>query len=130
MRLHVAQVAELDHIAHGLLHFAAGHALQGGAVAQVLIHAHVGVERCILRQVAEVPPRFDRLLEDVEPGNGRASGGGRQIAGEDLHRRALARAIRPEKANDFAFFHLEVEAVDRGDARVSLGEVFDFDHGE
>ena len=38
--------------------------------------------------------------------------------------------VSPEEANDFALLHLEVQVVDRGDARVSFGQVFDFDHGE
>ena len=54
--------------------------------------------------------------------------GGRQEAGEHAHRGGFAGAVRPQEADDLAFFYFERDVVDSDVAGVSLRQPFDFDH--
>ena len=91
---------------------------------------HVGIERRRFRQVAGAPLGFDRLIEDVEPGDDRLALGRRHVAGQDAHRRRLAGAVRPEEAEDLAALDAEADVVDGGDAAVAFREVLNLDHEE
>ena len=97
---------------------------------QVLAHGHLGIERRRLRQVAGAALGLDGLIEDVEAGDDGLAVGRRHVPGEDAHRRRLARAVRPEEAEDFAALDPERHVVDRGDATVAFREVLDLDHVE
>ena len=90
---------------------------------EVFAHRHLGVQRRRFREVTGPALRFDRLLEDVEPGNDRLAFGRRHVAGQDAHGRRLAGAVRTEKAEDFSALDAEGQVIDRGDAAVALGEV-------
>jgi hypothetical protein len=65
-------------------------------------------------------PCLHGLLEDIKASDRRPAGSGRHVARENLHRGALPSAVWPQEANDFAFLHLEVEVLDRGEASVSF----------
>jgi hypothetical protein len=70
------------------------------------------------------------LLEDVEDGDLRTAGSGRQKTGEDAHRGGFSGAIRAKKTNDLPFFHLEGDVIDGERTGVSLRQTFDFNHSE
>src|SRR5262249_44181179 len=72
--------------------------------------------------------RLERLIEDIEAGNHRASFRGRHVAGQDAHGRRLARAIRTEEAEYLSSFHLEADVVDGRDATVPFADVLNFYH--
>jgi hypothetical protein len=63
------------------------------------------------------------------PADAHRTRGGRQVAGEDPHRRALAGAVRAEEADDLAAGHLEADVVDGRDPGVGFDEVADFNGG-
>src|SRR5438034_1152607 len=78
-----------------------GHAPQLADVAQVLLHAEVLVEAEGLREVADVRARLSRRLAE------QLGGAGRRLhhAAEDLERRGLSRALRPDEPEDLARPH-------------------------
>ena len=49
-------------------------------------------------------------------------------AGDHAQRRRLPRAVGPEEAEQFAGRHLEIDAIDGGEAAVALGQVRKTDH--
>ena len=104
------------------------HAFERGAIIEILGHAHVVIERNVFRHVTEMRARLERLLENIEAGDGGAPGSGRHEARQNAHRRALARAVRPEKTHDLALADLEIQILNRGLAGVTFGEIFDFNH--
>ena len=48
-----------------------------------------------------------------------------QSAGDQIERRALARAVRPDEAEDLALAHFEGHLVDRQESSEALGEPLD-----
>ena len=116
-------------VAHPLLLVRRRHALDLGDERQVLHDRHVGVERRRLRQIAGPALGLDRLVEHVEARDDRLALRGRHVAGQDAHRRRLARAVRPQEPENFAPFHAEADVVHCGDAAVALGEMLNLDHG-
>src|SRR5262249_4549848 len=76
----------------------ARHAAQLGAKRQVLLDAHLRIERYILRQIADALAYFERFCSHVEPGHAGSATSPRQVRGEDAHGRRLARAVEAEQA--------------------------------
>jgi hypothetical protein len=99
-----------------------------GAEAEEFVHAHLGVERDVFRHVADAFAHLDRISDDIVTGDADAAVGRRQVAGEDFHRRALAGAVGPEKADDLALVHMEVDSLHGTESRIRLRQVLDFDH--
>ena len=128
--LHFLQPAELLHVADAFGDAPMRHAFERGAVIQIFRHPHVGIERHVLRHVTEMRPRLERLLEDVEARDRRATGRRRHEARENPHRGALARAVRPEEAHDLAFADLEAQVVNRRVAGVAFSQVLNLDHAK
>ena len=62
-------------------------------------------------------PRVDRLAEQQRLARGR-----RQQAGQHLHRRGLAAAVRAEEAEDLAALDAEADVVDRGEVAEAPGQ--------
>src|SRR5260370_7073422 len=52
----------------------------------------------------------------------------RQLARDHVEDRALARAVRPDQAEDLAFFDLERDVVDGGEAAEALDQPGDLQH--
>jgi hypothetical protein len=104
-------------------------ALDPGDEGQVLAHGHVGVERRRFRQVAGAALGFERLLEDIEPGDGGLAAGGRHVAGDDAHGGRLAGPVRAEEAENLARLHPETHVVHGGEGSVAFREVINLDHG-
>ena len=71
---------------------------------------------------------LDRLIEDVEAGDDGLAVGRRHVAGENPHRRRLAGAVWPQKAEDFAALDAEADVLDGRDAAVSFCEVLNLNH--
>src|SRR5207249_3387317 len=95
---------------------AALHALDSAAIQQVFAHAQLRVERNVFRHVTQTRASFERVLENVEACDRSGPARGRHEAGKDAHCRAFARAVRPEKTDDFTLADLEAEVIDRGHA--------------
>ena len=78
--LDVRQPAPGDHLADRPPAPRAGHVLELGPEAQVLPDPHLGVERHVLGQVADLAADLQRLVQDVVPGqDGPAAGRGRKV---------------------------------------------------
>ena len=106
---------------------APGHVLDLRHERHVARGRHLGIERRRLGQVADRAARERRLPEDVMPPDHRLAVRRRQEAGQHAHGRGLARAVRPEEADDFPRRHLEVEATHRLEVAVALREAGDTD---
>ena len=94
---------------------------------QVAAHGEVGIERDLLRKVADVAPRLERVGTDVEAGHGHSSGRRREVARQDAHQRALARAVRAEQRGDLVGRDVERHIVHGAGGAVVLGHVLDGD---
>jgi hypothetical protein len=120
----VGQTRQLAKLAHvgcdaALLHF-----LDPAGEAQVFVHRHVGVERRLLRQVSDAPLDIPRLLHNISPVQQHLTLGGWNVAGRDVQRCGLARAISAQKAQDLANLNPEGNVPDGEHAAVSLGYAF------
>ena len=99
--------------------------LQPGPELEVFAHPHVEMQRIILRHVTNAAAHFVGLGEHVEARHPRGAESGRQVAGQDAHRGALARAIRAEETDDLAPLHGEGDPVHRRVAGITLGQILD-----
>jgi hypothetical protein len=68
------------------------------------------------------------MSDGIDPAHANRSAAWLQVAGEHAQRGALARAVRPEEANDLALVDGEAQAFDGDSVTVLLGEILDFDH--
>ena len=126
--LHVAQAAQFLHRIGPLAFGPSADAFQGRPVFEVFLHAHLGIKGHVFRHVADTRAHLAGLAGHVEPGHAGPSAGGRKVTGQDPHGRALARAVGPEKTDDFPFLDREIEILDGRDAGVFLGQSFNLDH--
>ena len=99
---HVRQPALLHHDLSTTAAAADAESFQSRAKLEVFAHAHVKVQRIVLRHVADAPPHCVGLGKNVVACDARRAAGRRQEAGKNAHRRALARAVRPEKTDNLA----------------------------
>ena len=81
----------------------ARHALEPGDEVEIARHRHVGVERDVLREIADAATHFDRLVEHAKASHVSLASCWRQEAREDAHRCRFTGAVRPEKAENLAF---------------------------
>ena len=65
----VAQVDELEHAGDALVDLVAGHAVEDGVEAEVLLGGELVVERLLLEDEADVAPHRLRPRGDVEAGD-------------------------------------------------------------
>ena len=78
------------------------HVLEPGPEPQELPHPHLGVQRHVLGQVADLPPDLQRLVEHVVPGQDRVAAGRGQVRRQHPHRRRLAGPVGAEQPDDLA----------------------------
>jgi hypothetical protein len=104
------------------------HLTQIGRELEVLEHRHVAVDGRVLGQVPDAPAHLEGVLEDVEARDLGAAGGRREVAGQHLHGRRLAGAVRAQEAEDLALVDLERHVVDGSRGAVVLGEALDLYH--
>ena len=125
---HVRQAALLHHRRDALAGTPPAEALEPRAEFQVFPHAHFGVQRVVLRHVADAAAHLRRLMKHVEARHARRAARRRQEAGQNAHRRAFARAVRAEQADDFAARDRERDVRHRRAARVAFGQIGNFNH--
>ena len=95
---------------------------------EILPHSELAIERKRLRHVADAPARVDvmrvRWLAEQE----RLAIGRRQQAGEHLHGRGLAAAVRADEAEYLSALDGEAHAINGGKIAKTAGEVARRDH--
>ena len=96
------------------------HTTQFAAEIQKLAHPLLGVERCVLRQVADTPTNLERVLKNVKPADRGRPARGRVIAGENSNGRRFTGPVGPQDADHLALLHTERDAVHRENRSVSL----------
>jgi hypothetical protein len=111
------------------LHIAAFVAPHFGDEAQELARSHVAIGRRAFRQVADGALGRQGLGFDIVAAHPHPAGGRRQKARDHLHGGGFAGAVRPQKAQHFAFLDLEVDSRDSFDGTEALGQFVYFDHG-
>ena len=90
----------------------AGEAVERGLQPQVLAPGQEGVERGLLQRRADGRADPRALLHDVEAGDARGTGRGREQGGQHVHRRRLAGAVRAEEPVDLTGLDAQVDPVD------------------
>ena len=125
---HVAEGRGLDDLGQPLLDLGLAHAAELAGEAQETIDPHLGVERWVVRQVADQLPDLVRLGLGVEAADGDATRGRQEQAAQKPERGALAGAVQPEEADALALLDLEVQVADGGVLAVILGDAVDDDH--
>ena len=95
---------------------------------EIFFGGHVGIERRLLGQIAYQALCLVRLLADVVSAYEYLSLRRRETARDDVHRRTLARTVRPEKTVYLSALYLERE-IGYGNARtVLLCQMLYFNH--
>ena len=102
-------------------------ALQLGHKQQVFPHSHILVQRRLLRQIADAGLGGGGFLGNIMAVDGHGAVGGRQVAGDDIHGRRLARAVRPQQAVDAAVLNGKADVIHSGMAAVAFRQMFDLD---
>ena len=123
-------VAELRHFEHPRLAClvpVAHYAVQPGEELDVLAHGQIGVQRELLRHVADPFPDGSPVLAYVEPGDPAGSLRGREQAGEHLDRGGLACAVGPQEAEDLPGADREGDRVDRHEVAEAPGQTVHLD---
>ena len=109
-------------------HLGAGVAAHPGDEIEEAFRGHVAVGGSAFRQVAQVGLGAQRVAPDVGAADERGARRRRQEAGDHLHRRRLAGAVRPQEPQHLAPRDGEGDAVDRGEGAEATGEAACFDH--
>ena len=99
-----------------------GHAIEAGVEAQVLDDRQFLPQREALGHVADAGADRDVVGVDRAAEEGRGALAGGEQAGQHLHGRRLAAAVRAEEAEDLAARDLEGDAVDRDEVAEAAGE--------
>ena len=103
--------------------------VEAGEQRKRLAHREQRVELARLQHETEpIAPRA-RRRRGIDAEHGDVAAGPRAVALEDLDRRGLARAVRPEKAEHLAGRDLEVDAAHGFDRAVTHAEVAHLDRG-
>ncbi len=116
------EVESLGHLAHPVRDAVLGKLEQARVQLEVLAHGQLGVEREGLAHVADPAAHAHVVRIDLaakEPRRALARG---QEAGQRLHRRGFAAAVRAEEAEDLAPFDAEAHMIDRGEIAEAHGE--------
>src|SRR5204862_193861 len=91
------------------------HAFQLGAKQNIFLDAHFPVKGYALRQITYAAAHFERLVDDIEPGDFGNAAAGRHIASQDAHGRRFARAIGAQEPDDLTAIDREGHAIDGED---------------
>ena len=118
---HVGEAANLEHAFDRVVNLRAAQSAQFRNEAQIRFHAHVGVERRRLGQVADTAAGLQRLGEDVEAIDQHGAGRRRHETGDDPHRGGFASAVGAEEAQDGALLGLEGDVTHGDEVTVTLG---------
>jgi len=107
------EIEGLQQFGAALLACRLGHAMQFGHQQHVLAHRQVGIDVGLFGHHADVPACRAGRLRHVVAGDDGLPFGGRDVAGEHAGRRALARAVGAEEAEDLAAGDAEADVIDR-----------------
>ena len=127
-----ADIAETDAVERGddpLVADARLDADQGRGVAQVVERRHVVVEADGIGQIADQALDLKRLARRIVAEHADAAAGHIGQAEHHQDGRGLARAVRPEQAEDLAASDRERNVVHGGDAAIALGQPLGLDDG-
>ena len=94
---HFAELDPVDRQRHRLPALAARHAAHVADEVKEAFRRHVGIERRAFGHIANAALGGDRDCSDVLAADQRSARRGRDEAGDDAHRRGLARAVGPRK---------------------------------
>ena len=94
---------------------------------QGLERRHVAVERSVLRQVADAAGSGQPFGVDIVPRDARGPLAGGQVAGQDLHGRALPGAVRSEKRDHLTRGNRKGEIADGDEWTVEPAETASLD---
>ncbi len=100
-----------------------------GGEAKVFCDGEVAIERRLLKHEPDAASDLEILAHDVVPGDARRAATRGQQRREDMNGCGLARAVRPEKAEELALTHLQIEGVERANRAEVLAETAGCDRG-
>src|SRR5208282_2185465 len=112
-----------DQLFDALLRLAGRQVEEARMKIEVLSDGQLGIERERLRHVADPITRTQITRREGFSEQERVAFARRQEAGEHLHGRRLAAAVRAHKAEDFAAFDGETHAVDRREVAEPASEI-------
>ena len=118
----LGQVNGFQHFVDVLLALGPGHAVELGVDAQVLFDGEVGIAGERLGNHADHAPHRIRFLGHIVAGDDRFAAGDRNQRGHHADQRALACAVRPQQAEDFAVGHREAHVLDRFKVAIALDD--------
>jgi hypothetical protein len=87
--------------------------VQACGKAQILVDRELAIQRRVLGQVADVPFRGHRPVDQIDAADRDAARAGREIAGQHLHRGGLAGAVGPEQPQNFTASQGQIDFADR-----------------
>ena len=93
---------------------------------QIFPHRHIRIQRRNLRQIADCPLGFFRLLKDVISIYNDIALGGCQISCHDIHCRGLSCTVRSQKTVDLTLIHFKAQMIDRNVISVFFRKVSHF----
>ena len=124
-----AQLYEVEELVDARPDHRLGQVEEATVDQQVLGDRQLHVEVVLLRNDTQPSADGRAIRRRVETEHAQRALGHRRDAADHAHRRALARAVRPEKAERLARRDLEVHGVDRGERTESFGECVRLDEG-
>ena len=92
-----------------------------------LAHANVAIQARALQHDSDPRAQLPGTASRVKSQDRDLAAGALTVALEDLHRRGLARPVRPQKAENLAAADLELDAPHRLEVSVGLPEAADLD---
>ena len=104
------------------------HALDVVDKVQVLVYSHVEVQGRILGQIADVLLGLQGIFQNVDARYLGSAGGGRQIAGDYIHRSGLTSAVGSKEANDLALVDGKGDVGNASLVAIGLGQSGYFNH--
>jgi len=90
---------------------------------------HVGIQRAVLRQITEPLGSGDPVTGHVMASDERPTLGRGEVAGQDLHRGALAGTVGAQERHNLAPRNPERDILDGDEVAVELRDAYGLDHG-
>ncbi|CDN43449.1 hypothetical protein BN871_CZ_00200 [Paenibacillus sp. P22] len=124
----VAEADEFERFFGPLLQQLAPQAVEAGEEGHVLVGGHVVVDGQVLRHDAQVRLGVAAMLAAVLAEDADLTRARLQQRGDHVDRRALARSVGAEEAEDFAFLHVQSHIVHRDEIPEFFGQTLNFQH--
>src|SRR5688572_1900471 len=123
------QVEEGEELTQSPLHRLAALVVQAGDESEKFRAGELLINERSVRDEAELRFGRDRIHRDVDAGDTDRPRGRLENPGDHPERRRLARAVRPEEAEQLSLRHSQVDRVYGGEPAVALGQRRELDHG-